>query len=141
MKFNMILTTIAVAISALVAYALYSCCRMDEAQLLVAIFGGATLCCTNTTTLGISFERSRTTVNIKVVSGVFSVLFLVSNIIFCCLTSFAYPLYIIINGFLLLIWMLIVYSIHRAMSNDQNNWLTTRQRSLTAPLLTKKILL
>lgn len=118
MKFNMILTTIAVAISALIAYALYSWCKMDEAQLLVAIFGGVTLCCTITTTLGISFEKSRTSANIKVVSGVFSVLFLVSNIIFCCVTSFAYPLYIILNGFLLLIWILIVYSIHRALSND-----------------------
>lgn len=118
MKINIVLATIAVAISALIAYALYSWCGMDEAQLLIAIFGGATLCCTITTTLGISFERSRTTVNIKVVSGVFAMLFLISNIIFCCVTSFTYPLYVILNGLLLLMWILIIYSIHRAMSND-----------------------
>ena len=118
MKCNAIPTIIAVALSALMAYALYSWCKMTDSNLLVSIVGGVTLCCTLVTTLGISIERSRTSANIKVISGVFSVLFIVSNIIFCCVTSFAYPLYIILNGFLLLIWILIVYSIHRALSND-----------------------
>ena len=91
---------------------------MADANLLVSIFGGATLCCTLITSLGISFERSRTSVNMKVVSGVFALLFLVSNIIFCCVTSFTCPLYIILNGLLLLMWILIMYSIHKAMSKD-----------------------
>ena len=118
MKCNVILTTIAVALSALLAYALYSWCKMTDANLLVSIFGGATLGCTLVTTLGVSFERSRTSVNIKVVSGVFALLFLVSNTIFCCVTSFAYPLYIILNGLLLLMWILIIYSIHKATTKD-----------------------
>ena len=118
MKCNAIPTIIAVALSALMAYALYSWCKMTDANLLVSIFGGATLGCTLVTTLGVSFERSRTSVNIKVVSGVFALLFLVSNTIFCCVTSFAYPLYIILNGLLLLMWILIIYSIHKAMSKD-----------------------
>ena len=118
MKCNVILTTIAVALSALLAYALYCWCKMPEANLLVSICGGVTLVCTLATTLGISFERSRTSVNIKVVSGVFALLFLISNIVFCCVANFAYPLYIILNGLLLLIWILIIYSIHKATTKD-----------------------
>ena len=69
MKCNAIPTIIAVALSALMAYVLYNWCKMTDANLLVSIVGGVTLCCTLVTTLGISIERSRTSANIKVISS------------------------------------------------------------------------
>jgi hypothetical protein len=115
MKFNLVPTVIAVAISGLCAYAFYNWCAEPE-NILVAIFGGITMCCTLSTALGCVFQRERTSANIKILSGVFAFLFLVSNIIFCCLSSFANPVYICVNGFLLLIWLLTTYSIYKSMN-------------------------
>jgi len=63
--------------------------------------------------IGVNFERSRTTTNIRVVSGIFFAVALISNLIFNFL-SFSEPSYIITNGILLLIYILIAYSINRA---------------------------
>ena len=64
-------------------------------------------------TIGASFELPRTTSNVKVVSGVFFAVALISNLIFT-LIKFSVPSYLIINGILLLVFILIAYSINKA---------------------------
>jgi len=63
--------------------------------------------------IGVNFEHSRTTTNIRVVSGIFFAVALISNLIFTFI-SFSVPSYIIVNGILLLVFILITYSINRA---------------------------
>ena len=68
---------------------------------------------TDRATIGVNFEQSRTTTNVRVVSGIFFVISLASNLIFSFFT-FSTPSYVITNGILLLIFVLIAYSISKA---------------------------
>lgn len=114
MKLNFIPCIIAVAICALIVFGMYTWCRMEEMHLLVTIVSGIGLLLTFGTLFAVSFPSSRTSINIKVTSGVFAGIILITNIVFCCISSFSQPLYIILNGFLLLSWILSVYGIARA---------------------------
>ncbi|MBS9766861.1 MAG: hypothetical protein KGV44_04910 [Flavobacteriaceae bacterium] len=112
MKINLVPTIIALAISSLIAYGFFAFCN-NEHQLLVSIGSFVFLFFTIEMTIGVSFDLPRTTTNIRVVSGVFFVIALISNIIFSFL-DFLEPSYIITNGILLLIFILIVYAIYKA---------------------------
>ena len=114
MKLNIVPSIIALAISALIAYGLYSWCRNADMQILLSIFGGVSMLLTFGSMLAISFKDSRTTVNVRVLSGVFAFLVILSNAIFCCISSFSTPLYVIINGLLLLTWFISAYGVARA---------------------------
>lgn len=117
MKIRLVPSIIAVAICALLAFGMYRGCRAEHMQLVVAICGGLSLLLTIGTILGVSFERSRTSINVKSVSGIFALLMLAMNIIFCCMSSFSLTLYVILNGLALLIWLLVAYSIVRTGEN------------------------
>jgi hypothetical protein len=112
MKINFVTTIIALAISLLITYGFYSLHGSVNNMVLCGgsfVFLAATLILT----IGTSFELPRTTTNIRVVSGIFFVIALLSNLIFTFI-NFSTPSYTIINGILLLVFVLIVYSINRA---------------------------
>lgn len=112
MKIKAIPLVIVLGISAIIAYGLYSFCTSDNA-ILLAIFGGLMSLATLATAFGVTIDSQGKSVNIKVVSLVFFVLALISNIVFArC--AFKTPTYIIVNGLLILIWLLIVYGISKA---------------------------
>lgn len=112
MKINFIQTIIAIAISLLIAYGLYSF-HVSENRIPLSASSFVFLAITLILTIGTSFERPRTTTNIRVVSGIFFVIALISSIVFTVF-NFSLPSYVIINGLLLLIFILIVYSISKA---------------------------
>jgi hypothetical protein len=112
MKLNFIQTIIAIAISILISYGLY-CFHVRENKLLLSVGSFVFLATTLWVTIGISFEQPRTTTNIRVVSGVFFAIALLSNLIFTFI-NFSVPSYAIINGILWLVFILIVYSINKA---------------------------
>jgi hypothetical protein len=112
MKINFVQTIIAIAVSALIAYGLYSF-HNGENQMLLSIGSFLFMSVTLALSIGVNFEHSRTTTNIRVVSGIFFAVALISNLIFNFL-SFSEPSYIITNGILLLIYILIAYSINSA---------------------------
>ena len=114
MKLNLFPSIIAIIASALVAFGLYSWCRFEDMRLLVTIFGGVSLLLTGGTMLALSAEKPRATVNLRVASGVFAFLLLVSNAIFCAVTTFSMALYVLINGFLLLAWIIVLYALIKA---------------------------
>ncbi|MGM9818083.1 MAG: hypothetical protein ACI30B_03770 [Paludibacteraceae bacterium] len=114
MKFNIIPALIAVALSALVAFGMYNWCRYQDMNLLVAIVGGISMALTCGLSLGISFVDKRKGINTKVMSSIFAFLALIINVIFCCLSAFSAPAYIITISILILIWLLVIYSIVRA---------------------------
>jgi hypothetical protein len=112
MRVNFIPTIIAIAISLLIAYGLYAFYDGENKFLL---FGGSffLLAATLFAAIGTDMHQPRTSFNIKVVSGVFFAIALGGNVLFS-LFHFSIPAYILTNGILFLIFILIVYSIYRA---------------------------
>jgi hypothetical protein len=112
MKINFVQTIIAIAVSLLIAYGLYSF-HSSENKILLSAGSFVFLATALVMTIGASFELPRTTTNIKVVSGIFFVIALISNLIFTFI-NFSVPSYVIINGILFLVFILIAYSINKA---------------------------
>ena len=112
MKINFVQTIIAIAVSLLIAYGLYSF-HHSENKVLLSLGSFVFLATTLVITIGVNFEQSRTTTNVRVVSGIFFVISLASNLIFSFFT-FSTLSYVITNGILLLIFVLIAYSINKA---------------------------
>ena len=115
MKLQLVPSILVLAVSALIAFGFYSWCQQESMNLLVGIFGGISLCLTFGATFAVSMERTRTTVNTRVLSGVFALLVLISNIVFCCVPAFSPILYVIVNGSILILWLSLYYAISRAM--------------------------
>ncbi|MEJ6736431.1 MAG: hypothetical protein QNK84_05295 [Flavobacteriales bacterium] len=112
MKLNFVQTIIAIVLSILIAYGLYSF-HASENKMLLSLGSFIFLATTLIITIGVNFEQSRTTTNVRVVSGIFFIIAFASNLIFSFFT-FSPPSYIITNGILLLIFILISYSINKA---------------------------
>ena len=107
MKINVVPTIIAIAVSLLIAYGLYSF-HDSENKILLSAGSFIFLATTLIFTIGTSFDQSRKTINIRVVSGVFFLIGLISNIIFA-LFGLSIPSYIITHGLLLMILFLIIH--------------------------------
>ena len=112
MKIDFIKTLIAFGVSALIAYGFYSFHHSENSQLLV-VTSFIELFIASFFVLGLRFEQPRTTSNVRVVTSIFFFVFLITNIVFSFF-AFSKHSYIIINGLLLLIAILIVYSIFKA---------------------------
>ena len=112
MKINYVPTIIALAVSLLIAYGLHSF-HNSQNKILLGIGSFLFLATALVIAIGASFELPRTTTNIRIVSGIFFVIALISNLIFTFI-QFSVPSYIVINGILLLVCILIVYSINKA---------------------------
>jgi hypothetical protein len=112
MKINFVQSIIAIALSLLIAYGLYNF-HNGENKMLLSVGCFVFLFATLLITIGASFELPRTTANVKVVSGIFFVIALISNLVFTFII-FTPPIYVITNGILLLVFILIAYSINKA---------------------------
>lgn len=112
MKIKTVPTIISASVSALIAYGLYYWCKAEDLQLLISIGGFLTLFITLTACIGLGFE-GRTNVNTAAVGGVFFVLLLISNLIFA-FVQFNPPIYVILNGLLLLVMILVIHAIVKA---------------------------
>lgn len=112
MKVNFIQTIIAIAVSLLIAYGFYSF-HDSENKILLSAGSFLFMSFTLALSIGVNFKQSRTTTNIRAVSGIFFAITLISNLIFS-LINFSVPSYVIINGILLLSFILIAYSINKA---------------------------
>ena len=112
MKFNVVKTIIAIAASLLVAYAMYAWDKSDNGWILpiVAFVESAILL---TCALGIKFEWLRTMANIKITSWIFFIICLIMNIIFSG-RAFSVPAFVISNGSVVLIAILLIYSLAKA---------------------------
>ena len=98
--------------SLLIVYGLYNF-NGSENKILLSAGSFVFLATTLVMTIGTSFEFPRTTTNIRVVSGIFFAVALISNLIFTFI-NFSVPSYVIINGILVLVFILIIYSINKA---------------------------
>ena len=113
MKVNVVFLVIALAIAGLIGYAFYSTNKGEANCVLLAIGSGCMIAASLSSSLAVSFKGRGGTGNIKIVSVLFLLVFLISNIVFG-FTGVSVPAYIIVNGLLLLVYILIVYSLYRA---------------------------
>jgi hypothetical protein len=111
MKINFVQTSIAIALSFLLAYGFYSF-NKSENKLVLGIGSFIFLASTLVVMIAMNFELNRTTSNIRVVSSVFFVFGLIINLIFSFIL-FSIASYIITNGIFLLLFLLIIFSINR----------------------------
>lgn len=113
MKINIIPILIALAISVLIAYALYSFCKTEGQELLLAIVGGISTFLPLATCLGVRIPEGRTSVNLATIGGVFVGIMLISQLVFT-FVQFVPPALVIVDGLLLLVFLLCAYAIGKA---------------------------
>lgn len=110
MKPNIFLIVVSVLIAALSGYGFYAANSGEAFCLLLSFGSGLTFATTLSGTLGIRPKERAGNVNFKIVSAIFFVLFLISNLLFGFIGMRVAP-YIIVNGIILLIYAIIEYGI------------------------------
>ena len=113
MKINIVPTLIAAAISALLAYALFSICKISELKLMFTIGGFVCFFLTLAVAIAVRFAHSRSLLNTTAVGWLFFIIMCVSHAIFACV-HFNAPAYIIINGIILLSFIGVIYAVSKA---------------------------
>ena len=108
MKTNIFLTIISILLASLIGYLAFSITEGKDNDILCGI--GTSLCLFTTLmpAIGLQYEDGRLGTNIKVFSSLFFMIFLISNF---CFAGFGVnmPLYIIVNGIMVIIYLAIVY--------------------------------
>jgi hypothetical protein len=114
MKINPVMLIVSLAIAGLISFGFYTA-NNGEVYLWLITIGSAFLCfVTLSGILAVGFDIRGGTGNYKIVSALFFILTLISNIIFNFL-SFTLASYIIINGILFLLYIVIEYAIIKAL--------------------------
>ena len=113
MKVDLVKSLVAVAFSALLAYACYEICDSERVRWVITIGALLTIGVPSLLALGISATLERSSVMLKTLSWLISLVEIVINGIFVFF-DFCIPVYVIINGLLLITFVLIYNSIYRA---------------------------
>ncbi|MBR4218752.1 MAG: hypothetical protein IKR71_06875 [Bacteroidales bacterium] len=111
MKINLILTIIALALAALIGILIWSWCSSADNATAIGITTAATLALTLIPSMGLKLENGRMQTNIRVLSVVFALIFLIVAVIMCFITSKTITTYYVIEGIFALIFILILYSL------------------------------
>jgi len=117
MKINLVPALIAFAIAALAGYGFFAWNGNETYQLLVAVGAGLFIFITMGGAIAISQGGRGTVGNIRVLSIVFLILAIISNILFSIFALSTPTSYIIVNGILFLLYILITYTVNRAIAN------------------------
>ncbi|GHV39117.1 hypothetical protein AGMMS50268_03450 [Spirochaetia bacterium] len=114
MKINPVMLIISLAIASLIAFGFYSGNKDETYQLLLTIGTGIFAFLTLSCTLAVSFDVRGGTGNVRIVSVIFFIISIASGLIFNFL-NFSLAPYVIINGILLLVFILIEYAVIKAL--------------------------
>jgi hypothetical protein len=112
MKLDVVKSLITVAFSALLAYACYEICNYEHVQWVIAAGAFVSIGTPMMLAFGVSSQQERSSVMLKTLSWVFLLIEIVSNGVFVFF-DFSIPVYIIVNGLILLMFLLIYNSIYR----------------------------
>jgi hypothetical protein len=115
MRINPVLLIITLAISALAGYGFFAWNSGEPYQLLIAAGGGLTVFLPLGGLFALASDGQGAAGNIRALSAVFLVLEITGNIIFSIAKMAAPTAYIIVNGILILIYVLIGYAVSRAL--------------------------
>lgn len=120
MKLKAFPLALSIALAGLLGYFIYYITKSADYDLLWGI--GATICFAITAIpiLGLQYESARQGLNLKILSGVFLIAFVISHICFARLgADVAY--YIIVNGCLMIAYLALFYKISSLQMSSQNN--------------------
>lgn len=106
-------TVVSASIAALLAYALYNYADSESNRWLLTIVGGIMSFVMLFGMMGFTIQAQRSLAMMRVFSSIFFIATLVTNILFCA-NGFTEPLFIIVNGIVLLIYVLIQYYMAKA---------------------------
>ena len=108
MKANLFLTFISVMLAALLGYLAFTAANGKDNDVICGIGSCICFAATLIPTMGLQYESVRLSVNIRVFSSIFFVLFV---IIHFCYAGFGVkmPYYIIVNGIMLMIYLAFFY--------------------------------
>ena len=112
MKIDFVKSLIAIAISALLAYACYEICDYEQVKWVITIGAFVTLVSPMLFAMGISAKEERGAIMLKALSYVFLTCEIISNGVFVFL-DFSIPVYVIVNGVLLLLYLLLYNSVYK----------------------------
>ena len=112
MKQDVVKSLIAVAISALLAYACYEICNYEHVRWVIAVGAFVTIGVPVMMALAVSSQQERSSVMLKTLSWVCLLIEVISNGVFVFF-DFSIPIYVIVNGLILLTFVLIYNSIYR----------------------------
>jgi hypothetical protein len=115
MKINPVMLIVSLAASGLIAFGFYTANRGEVYCWLITVGSGFLCFITLSGILAVGFDIRGGTGNYKIVAALFFILALISNIIFNFLNFIVAP-YIIINGILFLLFIIIEYAIIRALT-------------------------
>jgi len=119
MKINLVPALIAFAIAALAGYGFFAWNGNETYQLLVAVGAGLFIFITMGGTIALTQGGRGSVGNIRALSVVFLILAIISNILFSIFTLPTPTAYVIINGILLLLYVLIAYAVNRAIASTK----------------------
>ena len=112
-KIKVVPMLVSIAIATLLAYAFYTYADSESNRWLMTILGGVISFIMMFGTMGFTIQAQRSLAMMRVLSAIFFVATLVYNSIFCVL-GFTVPLFIIVNGLVLLVYVLIQYYMAKA---------------------------
>ncbi len=112
MKLNVFLLFISIALTILLGYWIYDIAKGKENDIICGILSSVCILSTLIPFIGLQYNNTRIGVNIRVLSCLFLVLFLVSHL---CSAIFGIimPSYLIVNSVLLLIYITILYKLQK----------------------------
>ncbi|MBQ7062196.1 MAG: hypothetical protein IJM88_02770 [Bacteroidales bacterium] len=113
MRVNLFPCVIAAAVSALLAYGLFTLCKTNGQEALLAIGGFVCMFVTLAVGVAVRFDQGRTSANTAVLGWLFFIVMLISHAIFA-FVHFATPGYVIVNGILLLLFVGVTYGVAKA---------------------------
>lgn len=104
----MFLSLISIAIACLAGYLAFNIAEEKDQNTLCGIFSTICFSATLLPAMGLQYKSNRLGVNIRVLSIIFFVVFLISHF---CFANFGIrmPLYVILNGIILLIYLALLY--------------------------------
>lgn len=108
MKINIFLSLISFALSALLSYWAFDVASEDANAVICGIGSLLCFCATLIPSIGMSYKTSRLGPNIRIISALFFVVFLISQF---CFAGFGIkmPHYVIVNGIILIMYLAIFY--------------------------------
>ena len=111
MKLNFVPSFLAVIISALFGYAVYSVADIDSNAVLAGIVSTVCFIVTLILAIGVGYEDGKISVNIRILSLSALIVMLISHFAFAA-TIVKMPYYLIVNGLILCVYLCIVYYVY-----------------------------
>ncbi|MGM9698420.1 MAG: hypothetical protein ACI3Y0_07225 [Prevotella sp.] len=115
MKLNVFLSLIGVALASLLGYLAYNIADGQDNEIMCGICSTICFIATLIPTIGLVFESNKLGINVRVLSALFLIIFIVSHFCFAGY-GVVMPYYIICNGIILAIYLAILYKISNIKS-------------------------